>query len=96
MLQIISISEARTNLAKLVQKINDTQKPVVIVQDSTPAVVVYPYTQIIKNDEEEALFQAQFQDLLLQGKKLFNNFKKQKGAKNNLTEAEAYTLIKHG
>lgn len=96
MLQIISISEARTNLAKLVQKINDTQKPVVIVQDSTPAVVVYPYAQIMKNDEEEALFQAQFQDLLLQGKELFNNFKKEKGIKKDLTEAEAYTLIKHG
>lgn len=96
MLQIISISEARTNLAKLVQKINDTQKPVIIVQDSTPIVVVYPYTQIIKNDEEEALFQAQFQDLLSQGKQLFNDFKKQNGVKNNLTEEEAYTLIKHG
>lgn len=96
MLQIISISEARTNLAKLVQKINDTQKPVVIVQDSTPCVVVYPYTKIAKNDEEETLFQAQFQDLLLQGKQLFSDFKKQKSVKKNLTETEVYTLIKHG
>lgn len=96
MLQIISISKARSNLAKLVQEVNDSQQPVVIVQDSTPSVVLYPYNQIMKNEEKEALFQAQFQDLLIQGKQLFNDFKKQKGVKKNLTETEAYTLIKHG
>lgn len=43
MLQIINISEARNNLSKLVKKVKETQEPIVIVQDSDPAAVIYPY-----------------------------------------------------
>lgn len=53
MLQIINISQARTNLSQLVKKIQETKRPVVIVQDSTPVVVVYPYDQSL--DEKRYL-----------------------------------------
>lgn len=48
----------------------------------------------MKNKAVKVQFQTQFHELLIQGKKLFSNFKNQKGTKGDLTETEAYTLIK--
>jgi prevent-host-death family protein len=96
MIQIINISQARNNLAKLIDKVKETKKPVVIVQDSKPAVVIYPYEEILKNEEDkEELFEAQFQELLGQGKKIFKDYKNKNGLKKKLTEEEAYKLIKN-
>lgn len=51
MLQIINISEARNNLSKLVKKVKETKQPIVIVQDSNPAVVIYPYNKISSKED---------------------------------------------
>lgn len=45
MVQIINISQARANLAKLVNQVRETKRPVVIVQDSIPSVVLQPYEE---------------------------------------------------
>lgn len=45
MVQIINISQARSTLSALVQQVAKTKRPVVIVQDSIPSVVLYPYSQ---------------------------------------------------
>ncbi len=50
MLQIINISQARNNLAKVVRKVKETGEPVVIVQNSDPAVILYPYNTLSKKD----------------------------------------------
>ena len=96
MLQIINISDARSNLAQLIQKVRETKKPVVIVQDSTPSVVMYPYEDIQKREEEtNQLFQAKFQNVFEEGKKSFNRYLKRNKKKVPQNEDEAYTLIKH-
>lgn len=95
MLQIINISEARNNLSKLIQKIKETKKPVVIVQDSIPSAVIYPYEEVLKNDEEkEQLFQLRFKEVFAQGEKAFKKYLKKKNIKNPSTEKEAYSIIK--
>jgi prevent-host-death family protein len=96
MLQIINISDARSNLAQLIQKVRDTKKPVVIVQDSMPSVVMYPYEDIEKREEEtNQLFQAKFQKVFNEGKKSFGRYLAKNKKKAPKTEEEAYTLIKH-
>lgn len=52
MLQIINISEARNNLAKVVKNIKKTGKSVIIVQDSKPMVVLSPYEENTNSKEE--------------------------------------------
>ena len=95
MLQIINITEARNNLAKLIEKVKTTKQAVVIVQDSSPSVVLYPYDEARKNEEQkEKLFKKDFEDLIQEGKKAFKKYLKKKGVKKKLTEAEAYDIIK--
>lgn len=46
MLQIINISEARENLSDLVKQVSRTKKPVIIIRDSIPSVILYPYQEV--------------------------------------------------
>lgn len=97
MLQILSISEARNNFAKLIKKVKETKRPVVIVQDSSPSVVLYPYDEVIKDiEKKDALFEAEFQTIVAEGKKAFAKYLAEKKIKKPLTEKEAYDLIKNG
>lgn len=43
MVQIINISQTRSNLAKIVGAVATSKKPVVVVQNSVPTVIIYPY-----------------------------------------------------
>ena len=96
MLQIINITDARNNLAKLIQKVKTTGKPVVIVQDSTPSAVLYPYDELMKKEgERDQLFQLRFQQIFQDGRKAFKEYLK----KNNLpipaNDEDAYSIIKN-
>ena len=97
MVQIISITEARNNFASLIRKIKDTNTPVVIVQDSSPSVIIYPYEEIDTRVEKKTVeFNAQFQELLKEGKELFKEYSKKKNIKEPLTDDDAYSIIKNG
>lgn len=97
MQQIINITEARNNLAKLIQKITLTKKPIVIIQDSIPTAVIYPYEEVMKNEEEkEKLFQLQFEKLLEEGKEIGKKYLKENNITKPLSEEETYNLIKNG
>lgn len=50
MLQIINISEARNNLAKVVKNVKESGKPVIIIQDSKPVVVISAYEEDKKKE----------------------------------------------
>lgn len=52
MLQIINISEVRNNLAKVVKNVKESGKPVIIIQDSKPVVMISPYTEDTNSKEE--------------------------------------------
>lgn len=97
MVQIVSISKARNNLSKLVDQVKTTKNPVLIVQDSDPAVVLYPYERILEDEQlKEQMFQDQFEDYLKEGKQIFGKYLKDKKIKKKLSEEEAYKLIKNG
>ena len=110
MIQIVNISDARNNFAKLIQKIKETKKPVVIVQDSVPSAVIYPYEEALKNDEEKAqLFQLKFKQVFAEGEKAFKKYlnkqsfsankqsfsTNKKTIKTPRTEQDAYSVIKN-
>lgn len=96
MLQIINITDARNNLAKLIEKIKDTKKPVVIVQDSTPSVVIYPYDEVVKREEEkDQLFQQRFDEVFKKGEEAFGKYLQKNKLQTPRTEEEAYDIIKN-
>ncbi len=86
MVQIINITDARNNLAKLIEKIKATKEPVVIVQDSNPSVVVYPYDQ---------LFQLKFKEIFREGEKKFKQYLRKKSLRTPRSEKDAYSIIKN-
>ena len=96
MLQIVSVTDARNNLGKLVQKVKTTKQPIVIVQDSSPSVVIYPYSEIRKQEEEmNQLFKLKFQEIFSQGKKSFKNYLQKTSIKAPRSEEDAYSIIKN-
>lgn len=96
MLQIINITDARNNLAKLIERIKTTKEPVVIIQDSNPSAVVYPYDEMAKREEERnQLFQLKFQKIFTEGEKKFKQYLKKKSIKTPLSEEKAYSIIKN-
>lgn len=95
MLQIINITEARNNLAKLIKKAKTTREPIIIVQDSTPSVVIYPYDELAKKDEEkDQLFQLRFEQIFSEGEKAFKNYLKKNSLQTLSSEDVAYSIIK--
>ena len=97
MLQIVNITDARNNLAKLIEKIKDDNKPVIIVQDSTPSVVIYPYEDLVKREKDnEELFQLRFQEVIKAGKKAFSQYLSKNKLNPPQNEEEAYDIIKNG
>ncbi len=96
MLQIINITDARNNLAKLIRRVKSTKEPIVIIQDSTPSVVIYPYDELAKKEEEkDQLFQLRFQKIFTEGEKAFANYLKKNNLQTPSTEDEAYSIIKN-
>jgi len=96
MLQIINITDARNKLAKLIEKINETKEPIVIVQDSTPTAVIYPYDEVEKKEKEnEQLFQLRFKQIFADGEEAFKNYLKKNKIKSPSTEEDAYSIIKN-
>lgn len=94
-MQIVSISDARNNFAKLVQKVKTTREPVIIVQDSSPSVVLYSYEEVLENDNKnQKLFQERFENFLELGKKIGKQYLKEKNITKKLSEEELYNLIK--
>ena len=96
MLRIINITEARNNLAKVIERVKSTKEPIVIVQDSTPSVVLYPYDELAKKErEKEQLFQLRSRQLFIAGEKAFAKYLKKNNLPTPSTEDEAYEVIKN-
>lgn len=96
MLQIVSITDARNNLAKLINKIQMTKQPIVIVQDSSPSAVIYPYNEIRKQeDERDQLFKLKFQRIFREGEKKFKQYLQKKSIRAPRSEEDVYSIIKN-
>lgn len=95
MQQIYNITQVRNNISALVSRIAKEKKSMIIVRDSMPEAVLVPYEDYIKQEEEkEYLWQARFDKLLTDGKKLFRKWTRDKKIPfNKLTEDKVYDLI---
>ncbi len=89
MLNIISITDARKNFAKIIKKVNTTKEPYIIIQDSTPSAIIYPY------DEKNRLFKLRFEQIFSEGEKIFKDYLKKENIQDPATEEEAYSIIKN-
>lgn len=95
MQQIISITDARNNLSRLVQEVASQDKTVVIVRDSFPEAALVPYKKILVAEEKkEKLLKTAWTKLLKEGRKAGKAWAK----KNNIdlkkmSESELYDLI---
>ncbi len=96
MQQILSITEVRKKLSRLVADVAENDTTVVIVRDSMPEAVLLPYKRVFKQEEErETLWKLRFDRLLAQGKKVGAAWaKKRRLNLKALTEEELYDLVK--
>lgn len=95
MQQIVSITDARNNLSRLVADVSKRDTSVVIVRDSVPEAVLMPYSRILKNDrEKEKVWRLRFDRMMATGKKIGRQWAKKHGIDpDKLTEEEVYVLV---
>lgn len=95
MQQIVSITDARNNLSRLVADVSRQDTSVVIVRDSVPEAVLMPYSRILKNDrEKEKVWRLRFDRMMATGKKIGRQWvKKRRIDLDKLTEEEVYGLV---
>ncbi|MBL7159901.1 type II toxin-antitoxin system Phd/YefM family antitoxin [Candidatus Microgenomates bacterium] len=90
--QIVSISQFRNNLSSLAKQINKTKKPVVVVCDSKPELVISSYQEYQESQEE--FLKNKALALLNQGQIAFKKYLKEKkiGLKK-LSDQEAEKIL---
>lgn len=92
--QIVSISQARQNLAALVKGVAKTGRRVVIVRQSFPEAALVPYQEILEKEKEVAkLWDLRFEKSLQETRQLFKRYLKKRGAAS-LTETQVYDLLR--
>ena len=95
MQQILNITQTRNNLSKVIKDVSKSNKSVVIIRDSVPEAVILSYSEYISSEKDkDLLWQAKFEKLLRQGKKVFRTWaKKNKVDINKLNEEDVYDII---
>jgi len=96
MLQLINISQARAKLSDVIARIQQTGEPTVIIQDSKPVVVIYPYEEEMRRQQKETQdWQDEYKKALEDSKKSFQKWLAKKGIDvQDIDEDQAYELIK--
>jgi len=90
MLNLVNITQARNNLSKLVTRVVSENKPVVLIRESTPQVVLVPYE---KFQAQEQKWQGEFEKAVLSARKQFKKYLKKKGVPYPKTEKEIYEFV---
>lgn len=95
MQRIISITDVRNNVSRIVSDVAQTKRKVVIVRDSIPEAVLIPYQEFLTQEQErEKLWQMRFARLLKTGKNTFKKWAaKRKINVDKLTEEEMYEIV---
>lgn len=96
MQQIMNITDVRKNLSSIVASLAMNDASVVIVRDSKPEAVLFPYDRLLGDiKEKEELWKFRFERLLKAGKKAGSGWAKKKGINLRKTsEEEKYALVK--
>lgn len=77
MQQIVSITQFRNKLSNLAKQISQDKKPVIVVRDSKPQLVVSSYQAY--QEREEEFFRNKALALLNQGQAAFRRYLRKKG-----------------
>lgn len=95
MQQIISITDARNNLSKLVQQVIANLQPVIIVRDSQPEVAIVPYAKILADQQkDDQLWKTEWDKFIKEARKAGKRWaKKNKISLKTIPEEELYDLI---
>jgi prevent-host-death family protein len=95
MQQIVSITDARNNLSRLVADVSKQDTSVVIVRDSVPEAVLMPYSRILKSEQaKEKMWELRFDRMMAEGKNAGRRWAKKRGISlDKLTEEEVYELV---
>lgn len=96
MQQIMNITDVRKNLSSIVAGLAMRNASVVIVRDSRPEAVLFPYNKLLGDiKEKEELWKFRFERLLKVGKKTGAAWAKKKGINlRKMSEEEKYALVK--
>ncbi|MBI2310160.1 type II toxin-antitoxin system Phd/YefM family antitoxin [Candidatus Collierbacteria bacterium] len=95
MQQIVSITDARNNLSRLVADVSQQDTSVVIVRDSVPEAVLLSYRRILETEQaKEKMWRLRFDRMMAAGKKVGRRWAKKRGINlDKLTEEKAYELV---
>lgn len=96
MQQIMNITDVRKNLSSIVAEIGASDSSVVIVRDSKPEAVLFPYGKMFEEiKKREDLWEFRFERLLKAGKKVGLDWAKKRGVNlRKMSEEEKYALVK--
>ncbi|MEK7504603.1 MAG: type II toxin-antitoxin system Phd/YefM family antitoxin [Patescibacteria group bacterium] len=94
MTQIMSVTDVRKNLSQLVRQVANGGKQIVIVTDSAPKAVLFPYEDFQRLEEASVkAWQTDFDVLLKAGKEAGKAWAKKEGINlDKLSEEEKYDL----
>lgn len=87
---LINLTQARNNLSKLIDEVALEKKEYILIRDSLPQVVIIPYEQYQRKEEE---WQDEFEKLMADSRRRFKAYLKKKGIKYPKTEEEMYALV---
>ena len=97
MLQLINVSQVRNNISQILDDLAARQQPVVIIRDSQPAALLYPYEKAREAEEaRERVWQTNFEQAVAASRQAFNQWLAKKNVKpEKLNDEKVYRLIKN-
>ncbi len=95
MMNLVSITDARDNLSRLIREASEKGKKYVVLRDSVPEAVMMSYKDyMMKEAEERQLWQLRFDRLTREARKAFRQWAAKRGIDvKKLTEEEMYELV---
>lgn len=87
---LINLTQARSNLSQLIDSVWTEKKKFILIRDSIPQAVVIPYTEYQLQQET---WQQRVDDLMIEGKKYFKKWLKQRKMKWPSSPEEVYEIV---
>ena len=95
--KIIGITNVRTKIKDIVDKVSDKEETYIVTRDSKPEAVIMSYDKYLKN--KELILQGRkirLEKLLVETRRQFNEWLKKKGYDvNKLSEEEVERIIEN-
>jgi len=87
---LISLTQARNNLSRLINEVALKKKLYILIRDSVPQAVIIPYDQYQKEEEK---WQDEFEEAIKEARKQFKKYLERKKIPYPQTEEKMYELV---